>query len=445
MGKSMTSGNAFKIILLFALPLIFGNFFQQTYNLVDSAIVGKTLGDNALGSVGVSSSVQFLVLGFCQGTAIGFSIPVATKFGANRLDEMKRYIFNGALLIGIIAIIVTLLTVSLTGPILKLLQTPVELYDNAYAYLATIFIGLPATLLYNYLSGVLRAIGDAKLPFLFLVFSALLNIGLDLFCIINLHMGVFGAAFATVVSQALSGILCLIYIGLKVKLLIPDRQNRVIEGYKVRRLLAMGLPMGFQFSITAIGSMAMQMSNNTLGTVYVNAYAAGLKIKQFMMCPFDAIGTAAATFVSQNYGAQKMDRIRHGCWVGFIIAILYSLIATIVMVGFGRDLALLFLDANSVDVLDACAKYLSYIGLFYWALGILIVSRQVIQGLGYSNRALIAGFVEMIARCVVCFGFTGRFGFLAICCADQVAWIFGMLYLIPCMLVCLKHAQLKIN
>lgn len=441
----MTQGNPFKLILMFSIPLILGNFFQQTYNLMDSAIVGQVLGDNALGSVGVSSSVQFLVLGFCQGCAIGFTIPVATKFGANRYDEMRHYIFNGAVLIGLIALIVTALTSALTTAILQLLQTPVELFDNAYRYLHTIFLGLPATLLYNYLAGVMRAVGDSKRPFYFLVFSSFLNIGLDFFCIINLKMGVFGAAFATVISQAVSSILCLVYINAKVKLLIPEKNLWYLEKYKMMRLLNMGLPMGFQYSITAIGSMAMQISNNSLGTVCVNAYAAGLKIKQFMMCPFDALATATATFVSQNYGAKQMGRIKTGCKAGFAICIGYSLIATFVMVGFGRTIALLFLDASNTLVLNAAAKYLAYIGLFYWVLGILIISRQIIQGLGFSKRALVAGFVEMIARCFVCFGFTSTLGFTAICCADQVAWITGTLYLLPCLVASLKQVDRELR
>ncbi len=444
MTKTMTEGKPLKLILAFALPLLLGNLFQQTYNLVDTAIVGRTLGSNALASVGVSSSVQFLVLGFCQGMSIGFSIPVATKLGAGKLHEMKQYVYTGSVLAGIIAIILTVLTCLLCGSILSILQTPAEVLSGAYSYLFTIFCGIPCTILYNYLSSILRAIGDSKTPFFFLAFSAVLNVFLDLFFIVSCHMGVFGAAFATILSQGVSGLLCLILIVKKVDILHPGAEDRILEKDKVMHALNMGMPMGLQFSITAIGSMVMQTSNNSLGTVYVSAYAAGLKIKQFMMSPFDAIATAASTFASQNYGAEKSERIHSGIRIGISLAVVYSLFATAAMVVFGRDLSMLFLDAGDTAILDASALYLKSIGYFYSVLGVLIVARQSVQGLGFSQRAVLAGVIEMIARCVICLGFTSAYGFMAICSADQAAWITGTLYLIPTLIHCLKRADSEI-
>lgn len=443
--KTMTEGNPFKLILIFSIPLLLGNLFQQAYNLVDTAIVGKILGDQALASVGVSSSVQFLVLGFCSGCSIGFSIPVATKFGAKDLDEMKKYVYTGGVLTAIIAAIITLITCLLCGYILNILKTPSEIYTNAYLYLFTIFCGLPFTLLYNYLSSILRAIGDSKTPFIFLAFSAILNICLDLFFIINLKLGCFGAALATIIAQGVSALLCFIYIAMKVDILHPLKGNCILTKDRIKHSLNIGLPMGFQMSITAIGSMVMQMSNNSLGTIYVSAYAAGLKIKQFFMCVYDSIATAVSTYVSQNYGALKYERIKDGIKVGFIITTVYSVLAMLAMIFMSRKLSMLFLDVNASQTLDASAKYLRSIGYFYIVLGFLIVSRQAIQGLGWSKKAVFAGVVEMLARTLVCVILTPILGFSAICMADQTAWISGALYLLPVLYYCMKHIKVDIE
>ena len=438
---SMTEGSILQKIILFALPLVLGNLFQQAYNLVDASIVGKILGANALASVGVSSSVQFLVLGFCMGVSIGFAIPIATKFGAKEYHEMKRYVFVGGVLTTLIAILVTFLTTVGCSFILHILDTPQEIFSDAYLYLFTIFAGIPCTLLYNYLASILRAIGDSKTPFYFLAFSAVLNIFLDLFCILVLNLGCFGAALATIIAQGVSGMLCLLLIIRKFQILHIGKEDRIFEKDKAMYSLSMGLPMGLQYSITAIGSMVMQMSNNSLGTIYVSAYAAGLKIKQFMMCPYDAIATATSTFCSQNFGANQYERIKKGIVVGISIGLAYSALATMVMVFFGRPLSMLFLDASSTEILDASVQYLKYIGLFYFALALLNVTRQTIQGLGWSGRTVIAGVIEMCARCVICLGFTASYGFTAICCADQVAWCTAVIYLIPTLYFCLKHVK----
>lgn len=316
MATSMVKGNPVKLMLSFAFPLLIGNLLQQTYNIIDAAIVGQTLGPEALASVGASSSVQFLVLGFCMGSCTGFSVPVAKYFGAGKLDKMRDYIFNGAALAVLIAAILTTLCSLLCAPILHLLSVPSDIFADAYAYQLVIFLGIPFSILYNYLSSILRAVGDSRTPFLFLAFSAILNIFLDLFCIIILHLGCAGAAIATISAQAISGLLCLFFISRKVKLLLPTKENRTLRKDAVQELLAMGIPTGLQFSITAIGSMVMQSANNGLGSVYVSAFTAAMKIKQFMMCPFDAISTAASVFCSQNLGAGQSKRIRQGLLPG---------------------------------------------------------------------------------------------------------------------------------
>lgn len=438
MSNSMTQGNPLKVMLQFAFPLLIGNLLQQTYNIIDAAIVGQSLGAQALASVGASTSVQFLVLGFCMGSCTGFGIPVAKYFGAGDLKHMKNIIFNGAVLTAVIAVIITVLCTLLCPWILQVLSVQSDIYANAYSYLMIIFLGLPFTLLYNYLSSILRAVGDSRTPFLFLAFSAVLNIFLDLFFILVADWGCAGAAFATIAAQAISGILCLIVIIRRMEVLWLSKENRVIRGDSITELLQMGLPTGLQFSITAIGSMVMQSANNGLGGDYVSAFTAGAKLKQFTMCPFDAIATSVSVFCSQNYGAGKIDRIHKGLRQGIAVGVGYGLFAGLILIFAGRPLSMIFVSKDASGVLDASAKYLRCMGYFYWSLGILNVTRMVTQGLGHSGRAFFSGVMEMIARTIVSLGFVEAFGYTAICFADQTAWIAACCYIAPTCLYCLK-------
>lgn len=434
----MTQGNPLKVMLQFAFPLLIGNLLQQTYNIIDAAIVGQSLGAQALASVGASTSVQFLVLGFCMGSCTGFGIPIAKYFGAGDLKHMKNIIFNGAVLTAVIAVIITVLCTLLCPWILQILSVQSDIYANAYSYLMIIFLGLPFTLLYNYLSSILRAVGDSRTPFLFLAFSAVLNIFLDLFFILVAGWGCAGAAFATIAAQAISGILCLIVIIRRMEVLWLSKENRVVRGDSITELLQMGLPTGLQFSITAIGSMVMQSANNGLGGDYVSAFTAGAKLKQFTMCPFDAIATSVSVFCSQNYGAGKIDRIHKGLRQGIAVGVGYGLFAGLILIFAGRPLSMIFVSKDASGVLDASAKYLRCMGYFYWSLGILNVTRMVTQGLGHSGRAFFSGVMEMIARTIVSLGFVETFGYTAICFADQTAWIAACCYIAPTCLYCLK-------
>lgn len=439
MVKSMTEGKPLPLILQFALPLLIGNLFQQTYNIVDAAIVGRYLGTEALASVGASSSVQFLVLGFCIGICCGFAIPIAQRFGAKDYRLMRVYLFHGAVLSAAAAVILTLLCAVFCPQILHLLSTPENIYAGAYQYLLIIFLGIPFNLLYNLLSCVLRAVGDSRTPFIFLAIATALNILLDLVCILGLHWGVAGAAAATITAQAVSGLLCLFYILRKVPLLHVQREECRMDGHVTKIMFAMGVPMGLQYSITAIGSMVMQSANNSLGSVYVSAFTAAMRIKQFAMCPFDAIATGVSTFCGQNLGAKKPDRIKKGIRQGVTVGVLYGLCAGLVLIFFGRSLSLLFVSASAVDVLDASGRYLRCLGYFFWSLGILNVCRMTTQGLGFSGRAVFSGAVEMAARILVSLAFVPVFHFGAICYADQSAWISACLYIVPVCIGCVKR------
>ena len=444
MTTSMTKGSPMKLMLQFAFPLLIGNLLQQTYNIIDAAIVGQILGAKALASVGASSSVQFLVLGFCIGCCAGFGVPVAKYFGAEQMDRMRNYVFNGAVLTAGIAVIMTTVCAVFCPQILHILSVPEDIFDGAYSYLLIIFLGLPFTLLYNYLSSILRSVGDSRTPFIFLAVSAVLNIFLDLFCIVVLRWGCAGAAIATITAQAISGILCLIFIARKMKVLRITKEDRKIKKSSVRELLMMGLPTGLQFSITAIGSMVMQSANNGLGSVCVSGFTAAMRIKQFAMCPFDAIATAASVFCSQNLGARQLERIKKGLRQSVAIGVAYGAAIGLVLIIAGRPLSMIFVKKSAVDVLNASGQYLRCLGYFFWSLGILNVCRMVTQGLGYSGRAVFSGVMEMIARIIVSLGFVGTFGYTAICFADQTAWLMACCYILPTCLYCVKKSTEKI-
>ena len=443
--KNMTEGNPLLLIMQFAFPLLLGNLFQQTYNVVDAAIVGRILGANALAGVGASSSVQFLILGFCIGICAGFSVPVAQRFGAGDTRSLRRFIYHSVILIVFLSVFLTLICCLLCKGILNILHTPGDIYSDAYAYLFVIFLGIPFTLLYNITAGVLRAVGDSRTPFIFLALSTAFNIGLDLFCIIVLKWGVAGAALATVVSQAISGILCLIFILKKMTFILPEKDDCVLKLSYILNLLSMGLPMGMQYSITAIGSMFMQSANNSLGSVYVSGFTAAMKIKQFTMCPFDALATAVSTFAGQNYGAGNVKRIRDGVKIGVIVGIIYGILAGIVNIFFGRTLSLLFISADSAAILDAAARYLRALGFFYWALGILNVCRMSVQGLGFSALTIFSGFTEMVARILMSVFAVPAFGYAAICFTDQSAWLSACFYIVPTCIYCINKIDHILN
>lgn len=431
MAKKMTEGRPLPLILSFAVPLLIGNLLQQTYNLIDAAIVGKILGANALASVGASSSVQFLVLGFCIGICCGFGIPVAKSFGAGNMKEMRGHIFHAMVMTVVAAVFLTVICALLCPQILHLLSTPEDIYADAYRYLLVIFLGIPFTLLYNLLSGILRAVGDSKTPFIFLAISTVLNIILDLVCILVLKWGCAGAAIATIASQAVSGILCWCYIQKKFQILLPEKEDRHIKAKGIRTMLIMGVPMGLQYSITAIGSMVMQSANNGLGSVYVSGFTAGMRLKQFCMCPFDAIATGVSVFCGQNLGAGKTERIKKGIWQGVCVGVSYGFCAGLVLIFGGRILSQIFVDGKEVAVLDAAARYLFCQGVFMWSLGILNICRMTVQGLGYSGVAVFSGVTEMIARIIVSTVFVPRYGFAAICIADPSAWLSACVYIVP--------------
>lgn len=445
MTKDMTKGTPMKLILQFTLPLLMGNLFQQMYNLIDSIIVGKALGVNALAAVGASSSITFLILGFVIGTSSGFAIPVAQCFGAKNESDLRRYIYNGAFLGVVLAAAVTAVTCLLCKHILTWMGTPEDIMEGAYAYLIVIFIGIPFTFLYNILAGIIRSLGDGRTPFIFLLISTVLNVIGDLAFILVFHMGVMGASLATILAQAISGFLCLFFIHSHFSILKMEQQEKKLELYKMKQLLGIGIPMGLQFSITAIGSIMLQSAINGLGLVYATAYAAAIKIKQLAMCPYDAIANAMATFGGQNLGAGKLDRIKKGLVDSLIIGGIYSILAFVILRFFGTNLTQLFVDKENTEILMRAQQYLSAIGAFYFLLSGLNIFRSTIQGLGYSAPVFFSGVFEMIARTVMALLVIPRFGYTAACYTDVTAWLAAILFLIPLFMAVMKKLERKLK
>ena len=429
--REMTAGRALPLIFNFTMPLLMGNLLQQTYSLVDAAIVGKFLGINALASVGASTSVVFLILGFCNGCCGGFGIPVAQKFGARDYSTMRRYISVSLQLAAVMSVVIAVVTSILCGDILLMMRTPDIIFQNAYYYLLITFIGVPCTFFYNLLSSIIRALGDSKTPFWFLLFSAVLNILLDLFCILVLDWGVAGAAIATVFSQGVSAVLCYGYMMRHFDILRGTPDERKFNGALARRLMYIGVPMGLQFSITAIGSIMLQSANNALGTACVAAFTAAMRIKMFFMCPLESLGIAMATYTGQNYGAGKPERIWMGVKVSALMMIIYWAFTFCILMLGARTFALLFVEASELEILKDTELFLHISVSFFPVLGLLCILRYTIQGAGYTNLAMLSGVSEMIARVLVSIYAVPAFGYLAVCFGDPTAWIAAVLFLVP--------------
>ena len=428
--REMTAGPALPLIFNFTMPLLLGNLLQQTYSLVDAAIVGKFLGINALAAVGASSSVIFLILGFCNGCSCGFGIPVAQKFGA-RDYVMMRYVAVSLQLSLVMSVMIALITSIYCADILRIMRTPENIFEGAYAYLLVTFIGVPCTFLYNLLSSIIRALGDSKTPFWFLLFSTILNIILDLFCILVLKWGVLGAAIATVFSQGISALLCYVYMYRHFQILKGEAKEHKFQLHLARTLLNIGVPMGLQFSITAIGSIMLQSANNALGTACVAAFTSAMRIKMFFICPFESLGIAMATYCGQNYGAGKPKRIWQGIKASGVMMLIYALLTFVVLMVGARTLALLFVDTTELEILKNTELFLHVSAYFFPFLGLLCILRYTIQGAGYTNLAMLSGVSEMIARTLVSIYAVPVYGYIAVCFGDPTAWLAADLFLIP--------------
>lgn len=439
--KDLTKGNPFKLILLFTLPVLVGCIFQQLYSMVDTIIVGKTVNTAAFTGVGLTGPISFLILGFVNGLTSGFAVRVAQRFGAGDETGVRRAAAMSFLLCVLMTVLLTAIAVPLTAPLLRLMNTPEEYFDYAYYYLSTIFWGMGATVFYNILAGVLRALGDSKTPLFFLILAAVLNIALDFAFIVGFRMHYCGAALATVGSQLLSGAACLVYMLKRYPMLRLKREDWKWDWRLAGGHIAIGLPMALQFSITAIGCMVQQTALNGLNDSLpgaVTAYAAASKIDALATQSFAALGTAMATYAGQNYGAGDFARIRKGVLVGMIYMLVSAVIGIVVCVGLAEPLMRLFLTTDGstdagvgfAEMLAYGRQYLLFQSLCYVFLGTIFVYRNTLQGIGQSTVAMFAGVTEVAGRVTASLVFVHFWGFTGICLSNSSAWMAADIFLV---------------
>lgn len=441
MTKDLTCGHPLKIIINFALPVFFGYLFQQFYNIVDSVIVGQFLGVDALAAVGATGSLHFMIIGFCMGLCSGFAIPVAQRFGASDYTSMRQFIFNSWFLVLIFSLIITSFTVIFCRFMLVALKTPDNIIDMSYSYFVIILAGIPVIFFYNILSGIIRSVGDSKTPLYFLLISAVLNILLDLLFIAVFKLGIPGAAYATVISTLVSGLLCFFYMRAKFEILRLQKEDKVLSTRKMLSLMGIGVPMGLQYSITAIGSVILQSAVNVLGSVYVASMVAAQKISIFFSTPFDALGTTMATYGGQNVGAQKIERLNPGLFWGCMVGFAWSLIALLILYFFTDNMAILFISKNeSAETTAFVLKHVFYFlmanGITYWLLVLVNCVRFMIQGMGFSRLAIFAGVFELIGRGLIGIVFVPLLGFPGACLASPLAWVLADAFLLPAYFSC---------
>lgn len=432
--SDMTVGSPLRQITKFALPLILGYILQQMYLVIDAAIVGRWIGVGALAAVGASSSIMFLVMGFCNGACAGFAIPVAQSFGAKDYSKMRLYVANAVRISAVMATVVTLLSLMFCRRILQMVNTPADIFHDAYIFLMLQFAAIPLTFGFNLFSGQIRALGNSRQPFYFLITSAVVNVLLDVVLILGCGLGVAGAGIATWLSQALSVILCLWYIRKRMQLLIPKDDERRFDNKRTSILLNNGVPMGLQFSITGIGIIMLQSANNALGTTCVAAFTASMRIKYLFTCVFENIGVAMATYCGQNLGARRMDRVTKGVKDAIKLMLIYFVFTFALIYPFADWMMRLFVDSGEAEVVGRAAQFMRIANYFYPALGLLTILRYSIQGLGFSNLSMLSGVMEMIARCGVSLWLVPTLAWTGVCLGDPVAWIMADLFLIPAFL-----------
>lgn len=431
MVRNLTKGRPLKQIIFFALPIFIGNVFQQLYSMVDNIIVGNTLGENAFAGVGATTSLAFLIIGFVQGLTAGFAVKTSQFFGNNDEEKVKSSVATSIVLSAALTLILTVVSVFTTMPILKVMQTPDEIITYSYDYIVVVFAGLGATMLYNLVSSILRALGDSKVPLLFLIMASVINVGLDLLFIMVFKMGVAGAGWATVISQLISGVACAIYMFKRYQILRLSRHHFKMSAKFCWEHLTIGLPMAIQYSIIAVGIMVQQAALNVFGTLYVSAYTAASKIDSIVTQALVAMGSAVATYVGQNYGAGEIDRINKGVNQAMIVSVVLALMGGII-VYFGSDLLTgLFIQNPSAQMLELSKKYLFWQGVFYIGLAVIYIYRNALQGMGYSLVTTIGGFVELGMRIMAAFLLVKIWGYLGLCLSNPCAWLgVDVLYLI---------------
>ena len=429
--NDMTSGSPVRLILQFMIPVCLGNIFQQFYNVADSIVAGQFIGVNALAAIGSTGSLMFFVTGWLNGLSSGFAILVSQRFGARRYDQMRHYVAMSIYLAAAFAIVMTAGLLILNEPILRMMNFSDEIMPDVTAYMGIIYAGLIVTAAYNSLAAFLRALGDSKSPLYFLIISAVINVALDIAFIVWFGMGVEGCAYATVIAQGISALLCFVYILKKFPILHLKKEDFRISFRSFGHLLSLGIPMGLQFSITAIGTIIVQGAVNVYGEIYMAGFAAAGKLQNIIATVFTAFGATIATFVGQNRGAGRMDRVKTGVKYTQVMILIWSVVTMALVFFFGKYMMLLFVSASETEVIDAAVIYFRTVFWCYPFLGSIFLYRNTLQGMGYGLVPMLGGVFELAARSAIVMTVAGRTSFAGVCLSDPAAWIAALIPLVP--------------
>lgn len=427
----MTVGKPSKLIIQFMIPMFLGNVFQQFYNVADSIVAGQFLGVQALAAIGSTGSLMFFVTGWMNGMSSGFAILVSQWFGAKKYDRMRHYVAMSVYLSIILSVLMTVGFLAANVPILRMMNYSPDIMPDVTAYMGIIYAGLIVTAAYNALAAFLRALGDSRSPLYFLIISAAINVVLDIVFIVYGGMGVDGCAYATVIAQAISALLCFIYIVKRYPILHLKREDFRISFRSWGRLLALGIPMALQFSITAIGTIIVQGAVNVYGEIYMAGFSAAGKLQNIIATVFSAFGATIATYVGQNRGAGKMDRVRQGVRTTQMMIIVYSVFAMAVVLLLGRYMMWIFVSPSETEVIDVAVLYFRTVFWCYPFLGSIFLYRNTLQGLGYGLVPMLGGVFELIARAGIVLLVAGHTSFVGVCLSDPAAWLSALIPLVP--------------
>lgn len=443
--NDMTVGNPVKLIIQFMIPMFLGNVFQQFYNIADSIVAGQFVGVNGLAAIGSVGSLMFFVNGWMMGLSSGFAIIVAQTFGAKKYDRMRHYVAMSVYLMVFFAILMTAGFLIANEPILRMMNSPEELIADTKAYMAVIYAGLIVTAAYNALAAFLRALGDSRSPLYFLIISAVVNVALDIVFIVGLGTGVVGCGYATVIAQAVSALCCFVYVVKKYPILHLHKEDFRISMDSFRKLLALGIPMGLQFSITALGVIIVQGAVNVFGAARMAGFSAAGKIQNIIVTVFTAFGATLATYVGQNRGAGKMERVRSGVRYTQIMVLIWSVVIMALMYFFGAQFTGLFVDPSETEVIQASVTYFRSVIWAYPFLGSIFIYRNTLQGMGYGLVPMLGGVFELAARAIVVALIAGKASFVGVCLTDPAAWLSALIPLVPYYFyVMRKYKQKKI-
>ncbi len=418
----MIQGPIFRSLVLFALPLLGSNIFQQFYNTMDTMIVGNYLGDASLAAIGVCTPIYDLMVGFALGIGNGLAIVTARSFGSGDREQLKRSVAS-SMVIGLFSsLVITVIAQVCLYPLLRLLNTPAEIIDEAYSYISTVTLFVIVMFAYNLCAGLLRAVGNSFMPLMFLILSSVVNIVLDIVFITSLGMGVRGAAVATVISQGISVVLCVVYIFKKTGILVPERRHFKADPGMYRELLGQGFSMGFMSSIVSAGSVILQYGINGLGYLIIAAHTSARKLYLFSMMPLSSMGMAFSTFVSQNKGADQGARIRRAMKCVYLYDVVVTVIITAVMWVCAPGLVRWISGSGEAVVLENGARYLKVVAPFYAVLGILLDTSFALQGLGRKLLPLVSSIIEFFGKILFVILLIPRFAYMAVIFCEPVIW-----------------------